>query len=94
MLPGAVAVVADGFWAARKGRAALDIEWDESEAETRGSAELLAEYRSLLDRPGAAARSDGDADAALAGAAQVITADFEFPTSRTLRWKRSIASSS
>ncbi len=79
VVPQGVAVVAEGFWAARQGRAALEIEWDESAAETRGSAELVAEYRKLLDRPGAPARRDGDADAALARAARVITADYEFP---------------
>ncbi len=74
-----VAVLAEGFWAAKKGRDALSIEWDESGAETRGSAELVAEYRTLLDRPGAEFRKDGDAAAALAGASMVLTADYEFP---------------
>jgi len=31
-----VAVLAHGFWAARKGRDALSIDWDESGAERRG----------------------------------------------------------
>jgi isoquinoline 1-oxidoreductase beta subunit len=78
-VPQGVAILAEGFWAAKKGRAALSIDWDESAAETRGSAELLAEYRALLDRPGAEVRNDGDAAAALAGAARVLTADYEFP---------------
>jgi len=77
--PGGVAVLAEGFWAARKGREALEITWDDSAAETRGSAELFSEYRALLGDPGAVARDDGDADAALTGAAKVIEADYEFP---------------
>jgi isoquinoline 1-oxidoreductase beta subunit len=78
-VPAGVAVLAEGFWAAKKGRDALRIEWDESAAERRGSAEVLAEYRVLLESPGAEFRTDGDAAAALAGAAKVLTADYEFP---------------
>ena len=36
-VPSGVAVVATGFWAARKGREALRVTWDESRAERRGS---------------------------------------------------------
>jgi len=77
--PRGVAVLAESFWAAKKGRDALEITWDDSAAETRGSAELLAEYRELLGKPGAVAREEGDPDAALEGAAKVIEADYEFP---------------
>jgi len=77
--PQGVAVLAESFWAAKKGRAALVVDWDESAAEKRGTAELLAEYRALLDRPGKVAKEAGDADGALAGAARVIRADYEFP---------------
>jgi isoquinoline 1-oxidoreductase subunit beta len=74
-----VAVVATKFWAARKGREALRIVWDESRAETFGSEDLYRGYRSLAGRPGAPARRDGDAAAALAGAAKVVEAVYEFP---------------
>ena len=79
VVPQGVAVLAETFWAAKKGRDALAVEWDETAAEKRGSAEILAEYRALLDEPGAEFRRDGDAAAALAGAARVVTADYEFP---------------
>ncbi len=78
-IPRGVAVLAEGFWAAEKGRDALTVEWDESAAETRGTDQIFAEYRALLDEPGAVARKDGDPEAALAGAAKVLEADFEFP---------------
>ncbi len=78
-MPRGVAVLARGFWAAKKGRDALRIEWDESAAERRGSAELFAEFRDLLERPGAVAQQQGDPEAALAGAVQTLSADFEFP---------------
>jgi isoquinoline 1-oxidoreductase subunit beta len=74
-----VAVVAKSFPAALQGRKALKIEWDESKCETRGTAELLGEYRALLEQPGAVARRDGDVTAALAGAARTLTAIYAFP---------------
>jgi isoquinoline 1-oxidoreductase beta subunit len=75
-----VAVVAEGTWAAMKGRDALVVDWDLSAAETRGTDELMAEYRRLAaGTEAASARRDGDAEAALAGAASVIEATFEFP---------------
>jgi isoquinoline 1-oxidoreductase beta subunit len=78
-VPSGVAVVATKFWAARKGREALRVTWDESRAETRGSEDLFKAYRALASRPATPARRDGDAAAALAGAAKVIEAVYEFP---------------
>lgn len=77
--PQGVAVVAETFWAAKKGREALVVDWDESAAEKRGTAELLSEYRELLDRPGKLAKEAGNAEVALAGATKVVRADYEFP---------------
>jgi isoquinoline 1-oxidoreductase beta subunit len=78
-VPQGVAVLGKGYWAAKKGRDALRVEWDESKAEKRGSREIVSEYRALLDRPGLEVRSDGDTAAAFAAASQTITADYEFP---------------
>lgn len=78
-IPQGVAVLAKGMWAATRGREALTIRWDESKAETRGSDAILAEYRKLAATPGAVADKAGDAAAALAGAAKVLTAEFDFP---------------
>ncbi len=78
--PRGIAVVARDTWSAIKGRDALNVKWDESDAEMRGSADLLAVYHELAETGEAAlARDDGDADAALAGAAQVVEASFDFP---------------
>lgn len=74
-----VAVVADGFWAAKKGRDVLQLVWDTAKAEKRSTDTLLAEYHALAAQPGTVARRDGDADAAIAGAARTVEADFEFP---------------
>ena len=74
-----VAVLAGDYWSAKKGRDALTAEWDESGAFKLGTAEIMAEYRNLAAKPGASARRDGDADAALKGAAKVLEAAYEFP---------------
>lgn len=78
-VPRGVAVVAHGFWAARKGRDALRVEWDDSAAETRGSEELVKTFRDLARKPGTVVESRGDAASALAGAGEVVEAEFVFP---------------
>ena len=78
--PRGVAVVATGMWEAMKARDAVIVEWDESKAEKRGSAAMLAAYRALADKGGeAVAARRGDVDAALGKAAKVIEARYEFP---------------
>lgn len=78
-VPRGVAVIATGFWAAKRGRDALVIHWDETHAEKRGSAELMAEYRRLAGQPARSARKDGNAADALRDATHKISAGFEFP---------------
>ncbi len=79
IIPQGVAVYASGTWPAFKAKGLIKVEWDEAEAEKRGTPELLAEYRKLVATPGVVARKEGDADAALAGAAQTVEAEFAFP---------------
>jgi isoquinoline 1-oxidoreductase subunit beta len=74
-----VAVLAKDYWTAKKGRDALKAEWDDSSAFKGSSAELLSEYRRLAGTPGKPARKEGDAQAALAGAAKTLEAVYEFP---------------
>ena len=75
-----IAVVAENTWAAMQGREALKVEWDESQAEKRGSPQLLQEYLAAADKPGeAVAANRGDAEAGLKGAAKVIEATYQFP---------------
>jgi isoquinoline 1-oxidoreductase subunit beta len=78
-VPRGVAVVAKSFWAAKQGRDALTVEWDDSKAEKRGSAALMDEYRRLADQPAASARKDGDAVQAIKDAKQKVSASYEFP---------------
>jgi isoquinoline 1-oxidoreductase beta subunit len=46
-IPTGVAVLARNTYAARKGRDALKVDWDDSKAETRGSDAILASYKAL-----------------------------------------------
>jgi isoquinoline 1-oxidoreductase beta subunit len=78
-IPQGVAVLAEGFWAAKKGRDALTIEWDDSAAEMRGTEQIIAEYKALLDKPGARASQQGDPEKALGEAPKVIEAVYDFP---------------
>lgn len=78
-IPNGVAVIATSTWPAIKGRGLLEIEWDDSEAETRSSDAMIAELKELTAKPGIKVREDGDVDAALEASARVIEADFEFP---------------
>jgi isoquinoline 1-oxidoreductase beta subunit len=78
-VPRGVAVVAKSFWAAKRGRDALKVEWDESNAEKRSSADIMAEYRRIAEQPGRPARVEGDASKAIQGAARKVSASYEFP---------------
>lgn len=78
-IPAGVAVLANDFWSAKKGRDALQVEWDETDAFMLGSAELVAQYRALADTPGSTARNDGDAGSALQSAHQTLQTTLAFP---------------
>lgn len=78
--PRGIAVVAQNMWAALQARDAVTVQWDETSAEIRGTAEIMGEYRNLAaGTPAVMALQQGDTAAALAGAAKVIEATFEFP---------------
>ncbi len=74
-----VAVVADSFWTAKKARDAVQITWDESKAEKRGTPELMAAYKALGKTPGQSAHKAGDATKIMATAAKTVATEFEFP---------------
>ncbi len=78
-IPQGVAVLAQDTWRAKKGRDALKVEWDDSRAFRKSSGEIMAGYCEMATRPGLVARSDGDAEKALAGATKVLEAAYDFP---------------
>lgn len=78
-IPTGVAVVAKDFWSAKKGRDALTVDWDESQAVKTSSAELYTQYKALAQTPGAVAKKEGDAASALPKCVKRVDAEFEFP---------------
>jgi len=77
--PTGVVVFAESTWAAKQARDAIEIEWDFSKSENRGSDQLYSEYRTLSEQKGPIAHSHGDADVALDNAVKTIEATYEFP---------------
>ncbi|WP_343730630.1 xanthine dehydrogenase family protein molybdopterin-binding subunit [Duganella sp.] len=72
-----VAVIADGYWIAKRGRDALTIDWDTSAVEKVDSKQQMANYHALALTPGLPART---ADVSrLASAPKTISATYEFP---------------
>lgn len=74
-----MAVVADGFWPALKGREALAVEWDEGDGAVISTPAMRADYARLAETPGLVARREGDAATALAAAARRFDAEYEVP---------------
>jgi isoquinoline 1-oxidoreductase beta subunit len=74
-----VAVVADNTWTALQGRRLLDIQWDEGPVAAMSTAVLTKTFQEKMLQPGAIARQDGDAPAALAAAAKKIDAVYQVP---------------
>lgn len=74
-----VAVVADDYWSARRGREALRVAWDEGPNAALSSADISRGYAALARQPGRVARREGDAAGALARAARALEAVYEVP---------------
>jgi isoquinoline 1-oxidoreductase subunit beta len=78
-VPSGVAVLATGFWPAKLGREKLDITWDDGPGKDISSVAMRKDYANTSRTPGIVARKVGDPAAAMAGAAQKITAEYEVP---------------
>ena len=74
-----VAVVADNTWSAMQGRRVLDVQWDEGPVAAMSTPALTKIFLERMQQPGAEARKEGDAPAALAAAARKIEAVYEVP---------------
>ena len=75
-----VAVVADSFWAAKKGRDALAVTWDEGPMAKVSTPDIYRNWAQLAKGPTAAERLKvGDVPAALAGGAKRVEAVYEVP---------------
>ncbi len=79
LLPG-VAVVADSWWAARKGRDRLNTQWADHPTSRQSSAGFAKQAAELAAGPPARnLRNDGDVEAAFKAAAQTIEAAYAYP---------------
>lgn len=78
-VPSGVAVVARDFWSAQNGRDALQVDWDLGSGAALDTRVLLEQYRAMARTPGAVANEKGDCDAALAGAARRLVAEYDVP---------------
>ncbi|HEV7490907.1 MAG TPA: xanthine dehydrogenase family protein molybdopterin-binding subunit [Rhodanobacteraceae bacterium] len=78
-VPSGVAVLGTHFWAAKKGRDALVLEWDDGAGAALSTPSMREEYRRLAATPGLVAKSQGDVDAALKNATALIEGEYEVP---------------
>jgi len=78
-LDDAVAVVADHMGAAKKGLAALKIEWDDGPHSKLTTADIAVELEQAILKPGPVAQSIGDVEKAMAGAATKVEATYQLP---------------
>jgi isoquinoline 1-oxidoreductase beta subunit len=79
-LLGGVAIVADNWWLAKNARQKLVVQWNEGATATQSSAGFAAQAAELAKQPPQRSlRTDGDVDAALAGAAKVVKAEYFYP---------------
>ena len=74
-----VAVVANHMAAAKKGLAALAIEWDDGPHARLDTGDIAGELEQATLRSGAVAQNIGDAGKAMAGAANKVEASYQVP---------------
>lgn len=67
-----VAVVANATHIAFRGADALDIEWDNTDAETRSTEQIMAAFKQQAQSPGNMAHEHGDVGANIKAAKQIV----------------------
>jgi isoquinoline 1-oxidoreductase beta subunit len=76
---GGVAVIASNTYAAIKGREALKVVWDDGPNAVYESKAYRADLEATARKPGLVVRKAGDLDAAMAGAAKKVEAEYYIP---------------
>ena len=78
-VPSGVAVLATSTYAAKKGRDALKVTWDESQAERRSSDQILADFKAMVasGQGGVPFDNHGDPKGAFDG--ELLEATYDFP---------------
>lgn len=75
-----VAIVADKYWRARKAQQQLTVVWDDVDALTLSSEDVMAHYHTAADDDdGDLERSEGDIGEAFERASEVVAASYEQP---------------
>ncbi|GAB3987641.1 xanthine dehydrogenase family protein molybdopterin-binding subunit [Spirosoma daeguense] len=74
-----VAVIADNYWAAMKGRKALTIKWDHQQHDTFSSADFEKHLRELAKNDGIVGHNAGDFEKTFANAPTKLEAFYETP---------------
>ncbi|MGZ5251612.1 MAG: xanthine dehydrogenase family protein molybdopterin-binding subunit, partial [Caldimonas sp.] len=79
-IPDGVAVVADTYWHAYKARKTVTVQWDEGPGAALNSAGMSSSIRNASGTAKVIAiKANGDADAAMKGAAKVVKAEYALP---------------
>ena len=79
VIPAGVAVYGTNTWAAKRGRDLLALSWNEGPESQFSTTAQRRDYQRLLGKPGAIARSTGDAQTALLSASKRMDVEYELP---------------
>jgi isoquinoline 1-oxidoreductase beta subunit len=94
-IPTGVAVIARSTWAAKQGRDALNVSWNEDKAEKRSSDQILADYRRIAAGQGPETfhvfQASGDAAHAFDGPLFETTYDFPYLAHATMEAMNCVA---
>jgi isoquinoline 1-oxidoreductase beta subunit len=74
-----VAVLAKNTWAARRGRDAIEAQWNTAQKDQFSDESLMKDYKEFAKKPSIQVQKDEAAAAKLAQAKRVLTAEYEFP---------------
>jgi isoquinoline 1-oxidoreductase beta subunit len=74
-----IAVVADSYWQAKKGKDLLQIQWDAGPNADNDQKKIWEGIRTAAQQPGAVFREQGDTDAGMGQAAKTVEATYQLP---------------
>ena len=78
-ITGGVAVLADHFWAAKKGRDTLNVQWDLGPNSNLNSDDLFKEFKNRADKGGLTAVDNGNLEQAFSRSKKIVEAEYFQP---------------